>query len=223
MEALEGQTLTVLSRGSDPSLVSAKFECEVMSWDLFSELSAKTAQKIVATGYRPDFMVGLARGGWVLSRVLCDYLAVKDLVSLKVEHWGVTATPDGSAQIRYPFKLDLTGRRVLIVDDITDTGESMRVASEFVRTMNPETVRTATLRHIVGCKFVPDYYGDEIPWRWVIFPWNYYEDMCNLVTKAGLEEATAKETRKRFKAMFRVDISEADAKRVLEEARRRKD
>jgi len=202
--------------------VSAKFECEVMSWDLFSELSARTAEKIIASSYKPDFMVGLARGGWVLSRVLCDYLAVKDLVSLKVEHWGVTATPDGSAQIRYPFKLDLTGRRVLIVDDITDTGESMKVASDFVKTMNPQTVRTATLRHIVGSKFVPDYYGDEIPWRWVIFPWNYVEDMCNLVSKAGVEDATAKEISKRFRELFSVKVSEAEAKRILEEAKRRK-
>ena len=64
----------------------------------------------------------------MLSRVLCDYLGVKDLVSLKIEHWGVTATPDGKAQIKYPFDIDLTGKNVLVVDDITDTGESMIIA-----------------------------------------------------------------------------------------------
>jgi hypoxanthine phosphoribosyltransferase len=76
------------------------FLCEVMDWRLFAELSEKVAEKIVASGWQPDFMVGLARGGWVLSRVLCDYLGVKDIVSLKVEHWGVTATPDGRARIK---------------------------------------------------------------------------------------------------------------------------
>ncbi|MDP7207114.1 MAG: phosphoribosyltransferase, partial [Candidatus Bathyarchaeota archaeon] len=64
-----------------------------MDWYRFQLLAEKTARKVVDSGYKPDIIVGLARGGWVLSRVLCDYLGVKDLVSLKVEHWGVTATP----------------------------------------------------------------------------------------------------------------------------------
>ncbi len=54
-----------------------KFDCEVMDWELFHSLSEKVARKIIESGYRADFMVGLARGGWVLSRVLCDFLAIK--------------------------------------------------------------------------------------------------------------------------------------------------
>ena len=61
------------------------FECEVMDWGLFHSLAEEVACKVIDSGYRPDFIVGLARGGWVLSRVLCDFLAVKDLVSLKVD------------------------------------------------------------------------------------------------------------------------------------------
>ncbi len=62
--------------------MSDKFECEVMSWDGFKGLAEETARKILDSGYQPDFMVCLARGGWVLSRVLCDYLGVNDLVRL---------------------------------------------------------------------------------------------------------------------------------------------
>ncbi len=136
--------------------MSDKYECEMMSWDSFQRLAEETARQIVESGYEPDIIVGLARGGWVLSRVLCDYLGVKDLVSLKVEHWGVTATPDGKARIKYPFDVDLTDCTVLVVDDITDTGQSMTVATEYVETLNPGEVRTATLQHITGSKFTPD-------------------------------------------------------------------
>ncbi len=202
--------------------MSDKFECEVMSWDLFHDLSKKTADKIIASGFKPDFIVGLARGGWVLSRVLCDFLGVKDLVSLKVEHWGVTATPDGSAQIKYPFRISLRGRRVLVVDDITDTGESMRVATEYVKTMNPLQVKTATLRRIDGSKFTPDYFGDEIPWRWVIFPWNYVEDMCNIVPKASADGAPPDEVKRRLKENNGLELSSAEIERVLREVKRRK-
>jgi len=116
---------------------SDKFNCEVMDWELFYRLSKTVSKKIRDSNYTPDLIVGLARGGWVLARVLCDLLGVKDLVSLKVEHWGMTATPDGKAKLKYPFQIDLTGKRILVVDDITDTGESMMLAVEHVRTMNP--------------------------------------------------------------------------------------
>ena len=202
--------------------VSDKFDCEVMDWNLFSDLSKKTADKIIASEYRPNFIVGLARGGWVLSRVLCDFLGVKDLVSLKVEHWGVTATPDGSAQLKWPFRMNLRGKRVLIVDDITDTGESMRIATEYVKTMNPQVVKTATLRHIIGGKFMPDYYGDEITWRWVVFPWNYTEDMCNIVSKVAVDGTSAGELKRLLWENHKLDITELEIKRILEDIKRRK-
>jgi len=199
-----------------------KFDCEVMDWELFYSLSEKVARKIIKSGYRADFMVGLARGGWVLSRVLCDFLAIKDLVSLKVEHWGVTATPDGKAQLKYPFEIDLTGRSVIVVDDITDTGDSMKIATDYVRTKNPAEVRTAALRHIKGSKFTPDYYGDEISWRWVIFPWNYVEDMCNIVPKASEGTDDPAEVKRRLKVNHKIDVDEDEITRILEEVERRK-
>ena len=201
--------------------MSDKFECEVMSWDSFQSLAEETARKIAESGYEPDFMVGLARGGWVLSRVLCDFLGVKDLVSLKVEHWGVTATPDGKARIKYPFDVDLTGRRVLVVDDITDTGESMIVAMDYVKTLNPLEVRTASLQHITGSGFTPDHYGEEISWRWVIFPWNYVEDMCNIIQKMVERGVPASEIKERLRSDHKIEVDQGEINRIRAEIKRR--
>jgi len=197
------------------------FECEVMSWRLFDELSKKLAKKIINSGYQPDFLVGLARGGWVLSRVLCDHLGIKDLVSLKVEHWGVTATPDGSARIKYAFDVDLTGRKVLIVDDITDTGQSMQLAVDYVKQKNPEEIKTAALRHIEDSGFMPDYFAEEIKWRWVIFPWNYTEDMCNIIPKAATGAEDASEIKRNLKKRFGIELTEDQIKNIQAEIRRR--
>ena len=202
--------------------MSDTFECELMSWDLFDKLAKNVSKKINESGYKPDFMVGLARGGWVLSRVLCDYLGVKDLVSLKVEHWGVTATPDGKAQIKYPFTIDLSGRNVLVVDDITDTGESMIIAVEYVQSKNPQQIKTAALRHIKGGKFTPDFYGDIIPWRWVVFPWNFVEDMCNLISKASEDAKSVTEVKKRLKEWHNIDLSIEQIEEINVEIVRRK-
>ena len=204
------------------------FECEVMDWNLFYNLARQVAKKINGSGYKPDLIVGLARGGWVLARILCDLIGVKDLVSLKVEHWGVTATPDGKAKLKYPLKVDLKGKNVLIVDDITDTGESMLVAVEYVKSLNPSEVRTAALRHITSSKFTPDYFGEEMNWRWVIFPWNFTEDMCNIVPKvcARLSVSPAgdvdvAQVRKELKQFYTIDTTEETVAEILQELKRR--
>lgn len=201
------------------------FECEIMSWDYFYKLSKIVAEKIKASGYNPDLIVGLARGGWCLARVLCDFLGVKDLVSLKVEHWGITATPDGKAKLKYPFSMDLTGRKVLVVDDITDTGESMMISVNYVKSLNPREVRTATLRHIEGSKFKPDYYAEDISWRWVIFPWNFIEDLCNLIDQIRSEVKDPKdlaEFKRKLKENFKIDVDEETIEEILRELDRRK-
>lgn len=166
--------------------MAKKFKCEIRSWDNVHQLAGRVADQIKASGYKPDMIIGLARGGWVPSRALCDFLGVKDLVSLKVEHWGVTAAPDGKAVLKYPFEFDLKGRKVLIVDDITDTGESMVMAKKYVEELGPTEVRTATLMHITCSKFKADYVAEVFDhvtnWTWVIFPWNFTEDMCHLIS-----------------------------------------
>jgi hypoxanthine phosphoribosyltransferase len=198
-----------------------------MDWNLFYNLARKVAKKINSSGYKPDFIVGLARGGWVLARILCDLIGVKDLVSLKVEHWGVTATPDGKAKLKYPVKMDLTGKKVLIVDDITDTGESMRVAVEYIKSLNPSDHKTAALRHITSSKFKPDYLGEEISWRWVIFPWNFTEDMCNIIPKvcarlsASPDDVDVGQIRRELKQFYTIDTTEELVTEILKELKRR--
>ncbi|KON29815.1 hypothetical protein AC477_05510 [miscellaneous Crenarchaeota group-1 archaeon SG8-32-1] len=199
-----------------------------MDWNLFYELARQVANKINSSGYRPDMIVGLARGGWVLARVLCDLIGIKDLVSLKVEHWGVTATPDGKAKLKYPLNVDIKGKNVLVVDDITDTGESMRVTLEYLKSLKPSEIKTAALRHINTSKFLPDYFGEEISWRWVIFPWNFTEDMCNIIPKVckrlsinpkdEVDVATIKNELKQF---YTIGISEETLEEILQELKRR--
>ena len=205
------------------------FECEVMDWDLFYQLARKVASKINDSDFKPDIIVGLARGGWVLARVLCDLIGVKDLVSLKVEHWGVTATPDGKAKLKYPLNIDLSGKNVLVVDDITDTGESMRVTLEYIKSLNPLQIKTAALRHINTSKFLPDYFGEEITWRWVIFPWNFTEDMCNIVPKVCKrlslnphKDIDTTKIKNELKQFYTLDTSEETIDEILKELKRRK-
>ncbi len=157
--------------------------CYVLDFDDIYNYAFQTATKIKKSGYRPDVIIGIARGGWVHARIQCDLLGLKELYSVKVDHWGVTATKDGKAKLTSPLTADVEGKQILVVDDITDTGQSLTVAIKHIDEFGPSNVKSATLMHIAGSEFVPDFYGVEVSWAWEIWPWNFYEDLSSLITK----------------------------------------
>jgi hypoxanthine phosphoribosyltransferase len=154
-----------------------KINCVVKTWQELHDYAKQTADKIKKSDFHPDVIIGLARGGLVPARLFCDFLHVKNCFTIKVDHWGLTATKDGKARLTHKLDMDLTGKRVLIVDDITDTGQSMELAKKHVEELNPAEIKTATLVHLDNSKYIPDFYGHERPWAWIVFPWNHREDM----------------------------------------------
>ena len=205
--------------------MSEEPKCEMRSWDNVYEKSRELSEKIKEEGYNPDLIIGLARGGWVPARNLCDFLGIKDLISLKLEHWGVTASPDGEAKIKYPIDIDLSGRDVLIVDDCSDTGESIKAAKKFIEGLNPRTVKTATMQifETTPDDGIPDFWVEKIPWVWVIYPWNVTEDLINLAKKLleKGEEMEAEKIQGGFKREFNLSVHRETVEFTLKELKRR--
>ncbi len=160
------------------------FRCEILSWNSVARDTGTLSALIKNAGFDPSIIVAIGRGGLVPARILCDYLNIRDLTTIKVEHWGITATPDRKAVIKFPLCADIKGKRVLLVDDTTDTGDTLRLSMEYLKTFDPEDLKTAVLIHKTASDFVPDFYVKKIvKWRWVIFPWHIREDMVSLVKK----------------------------------------
>jgi hypoxanthine phosphoribosyltransferase len=187
-----------------------KFRCQLVSWRDIERWSMDIVKKVKKSGYDPEIVIGLARGGLVPARLIADYLNIKDLYAVKTEHWGLTATPDGKARLAQGLQVSIEDKRVLVVDDITDTGQSLKIALDHIKGHNPSQIRSATLLHITHSKYVPDYYSEEVPednWTWFIFPWNVYEDMRNLIPKTLYKPKTAKDIKHSLKDQFQIDVS----------------
>lgn len=167
-----------------------KFKCVITNWDYIYGLCRNISKDIKKSGYKPDVIVALARGGWFAGRVLCDFLNLNDLTSLKIEHYTGTANASIGPKLRYPFDGDMVkGKNVLIVDDISDTGKSMMFAREYVMKLGPKEVKTATLQHLTCSETRADYVGEVLDeWAWVVFPWNFMEDMCDLTCQVMSKE-----------------------------------
>jgi|YelNatPaOPRAMG01_1025707.scaffolds.fasta_scaffold00579_27 hypoxanthine phosphoribosyltransferase len=162
-----------------------QFQARLVTWNEIVDWCLKLRSHIVGN-YHPDAIIGLSRGGLVPARLLSDYLWIKDLFSVKTEHWGITASKDGEAKITADPSLPIRGKNVLIVDDITDTGSSMKLAVDTIKKFGPASLRTSTMLHIEHSTYTPDYFAAAVSakeWTWFIFPWNVYEDVLNLTGK----------------------------------------
>lgn len=196
--------------------------CVLLDWEDIYSLTKSVSEDVKDSGWQPDVIIGIARGAWVPSRIFCDMLGVTELLSIKVSHWGVTATPDQNARVKYSVNEDLSGKDVLIVDDISDTGETFKVAVKDVEDQNPDEVRTATLQNIKGSDFKPNYYSEEIDWAWIVYPWNFVEDMINLTSEVLEEEPkTTNDILNDFDEYFDIKVSKDRLVYSLEEGIRR--
>jgi uncharacterized protein len=191
--------------------------CRAVTWADVDGWADAIEWKVRSADRVPQTIVGLTRGGWVPSRLLADRLGVRRIVSLRAQHWGITATPTGAATLTEGLSGDVKGERVLVVDDITDTGDSLRLAVDLVTESKAAQVESAAFLHIEHSKFVPSYFAEKIPrdqWVWIVFPWNYWEDLATLARKAADLTPGLDAVRVTLRERSGLDVPVADLERV---------
>ncbi|MFB6096830.1 MAG: phosphoribosyltransferase [Haloferacaceae archaeon] len=193
-----------------------EFNCTITNWEYIYGLCRAVSDQVKASEFEPDVVVALARGGWFAGRCTCDFLGLDDLTSLKMEHYVGTAQKSGEPEVRYPMpEGSVQGKDVLVIDDIADTGGSIRRAEEYVLERDAGQVRTATLQLLGTSEFQPDYVGERLEeWAWIVYPWNFIEDMVDLISgvmaKADEETFSREDVRHYLSAYHDVDRIEME-------------
>ena len=104
--------------------MDTKVQCELVSWQQFYNLTRRVVYLIHDSGFRPDIIIAIGRGGYMPARVIADFLQIMNLTSFKIEHYiGAQKTP--KAVIRYPLNNKLDNGSVLLVDDVLTTGSTL--------------------------------------------------------------------------------------------------
>lgn len=145
---------------------------EILTWDLFGTAARQLAQAVADDGYRPDVIVSIARGGLFVAGALGYALDVKNLHVVNVEFYeGVGKTLDMPVMLPpVPNAVDFSAKKVLIADDVADTGRTLELVRDFCRD-HVADVRCAVVyekpQSLVKCEYV---------WRrtdrWINFPWS---------------------------------------------------
>ena len=147
-------------------------ELEVLTWPLYGEACKTLADQVASDGYRPDLILSIARGGLLIAGSLAYALGVKNLHVMNVEYY----TGQGE-RLEFPVILpppltlvNLQEAKVLIADDVADTGATLEMVRDYVSPQVGE-VRSAVLYQktisTMKCEYV---------WRhtdlWIDFPWS---------------------------------------------------
>ena len=132
---------------------------EVLDWSGYG-VGARALAKLVADdGYRPDIILAIARGGLFVAGSLGYALSVKNLYVMNVEYYtGVDERLDVPVMLPpYVAVVDLRDTKVLMVDDVADSGHTLALVRNHCVTEVAE-VRTAVLyensRSVVDCEYV---------------------------------------------------------------------
>ena len=193
-----------------------EFNCTITNWEYIYGLCRGVSNQVKAADFEPDVVVALARGGWFAGRCICDFLGLDDLTSLKMEHYVGTGVKSDEPQIRYPMPEEsVNDKNVLVIDDIADTGGSLRRAHEYVTERGAADVRTGTLQLLQTSEFDPEFVGERLEeWTWVVYPWNFIEDMIDLTAgvmeKADQESFTRADVRHYLAAYHGIDRIEME-------------
>jgi hypoxanthine phosphoribosyltransferase len=140
-----------------------------LGWSDVHLLTSKLAKKVESA----DVIVGILRGGMIPALLLSDLLGIKDVVAVRLGSY------KGTQKLRKPYVteppcIDLRGKRILVVDDVCDTGETLEVVTKLLRLLGASGNTIAVLVKKSSCKVKVDLWGMEDD-RWILFPWEANE------------------------------------------------
>ncbi|GAB3276702.1 phosphoribosyltransferase [Microbacterium sp. MEC084] len=145
---------------------------ERLTWDGFGEATRDLARRILDDGFEPEVVVAIARGGLLPAGAIAYGLGAKNCGALNVEFYTGIGTVLDAPEV-LPPELDmayLDGRRVLLVDDVADSGRTLALAVDLLKSQGAD-VRSVTIYTKPSTIITPDY-----AWKatdlWIDFPWS---------------------------------------------------
>ena len=191
----------------------SELEFEIPTWEKIYELLLNLASKIRKANFKPDVIVGISRGGWPPARIMSDLLENPELANVKAEFYLGVAKTKSEPVITQPVSVPVHGKKILIVDDVADTGKSLRLVRLHLKEQGATDVKIATIYYKPWSVVTPDWYERKTG-HWVIFPWERKETVRNVVKRFKSEGKTVEEAKE---TLIRHGLDRKLVERFLEE------
>jgi uncharacterized protein len=187
--------------------VAANTQYEVATWNQIYDMLLDLANKIQGDGYKPDVIIGIARGGLVPARILSDVLETPELAIIQIEYYVSIAQTRQEPILKRSLHTQITDKKALLVDDVSDTGKSLQLAKNHLQQQGAKEIKTATLYAKPQTITKPDYCEKQTS-HWIVFPWDAKETVRKIIQKQEGKRATSKEIAKLVKAGLPKQLAE---------------
>ncbi|MFN4133944.1 MAG: phosphoribosyltransferase [Candidatus Hadarchaeales archaeon] len=137
-----------------------------LNWEEVKKMVVSLAKKI-KNDFDPDVIVGVVRGGLIPGVWISHLLGDKQFRTIHVKYYL------GSKRAEKPVLIEDIGKiegKVLVIDDVVDTGSSLSFVVSRLKKKGAKEVRTAALAYKPHSFTKPDYFIFETD-RWIVFPW----------------------------------------------------
>lgn len=197
--------------------MAAALKFEAPSWSRIYDMLLDLAGRIRKDGFRPDIIVGISRGGWPPARVLSDLLSNPNVANVRAEFYLGIAETGSEPTLTQPVSVKTRGKKILIVDEVADTGKSLRMVREHIVQEGAKEARTVTVYYKPWSIVRPDYFAKETS-DWIVFPWEIKETLRKIIAKCEeLGKPVEEETAKLVKAGIKSRLIRRFLKEISEE------
>ena len=166
------------------------------SWEKLGNLAERLVFKILGRGLKFDRIVALATGGLAMSRFLKDSLGVEKLSVMQVEFYTGIGETRELPVITQSVPVSVKGERILVFDDINDTGKTLKTAVSYLKLRGAKRIYTSVIFQKPHTSFPSDFYAEETT-SWVIFP-DEARETIELLKKRWCKRLPLEEIRKRL-------------------------
>lgn len=139
------------------------------TWDQLGHLCFKLSKQINHQGKSYDRIVVIAKGGLTWSRTLADYLGISDIETIRVKLYRGIGKAFKKPQIIQELKTDITGEKILLFDDVADSGQTLEFVEKLLLKQGAKSVDTSALFYKSTSKVTPDFFDHQTD-AWIVFP-----------------------------------------------------
>jgi hypoxanthine phosphoribosyltransferase len=194
-------------------VLPSEVKFEAPSWNQIYDMLLDLADRIRKDGFKPDIIVGVSRGGWLPARVLSDLLSNPNLANVRAEFYLGVAETKCEPSLTQPISVAVAGKTVLIVDEVVDTGKSLKLVKEHIIEEGAVEARTATVYCKPWSNGKPDYYSKKTE-NWIVFPWEVKETIRNVAVEC---RESGKPVEAEVEKLRKAGVSDHLVKRFLKE------
>jgi len=172
---------------------------EIPTWNQIYKMLLNQSEKIQKNHYQPNTIIGIAKGGTIPTRILSDLLKNPPTTTITITSYTTIAQTNTQPTLKQPLNTPINNQNILLVDDISDTGQTLKIAKQHLTEKGAKTIKTATLYTKTTTQTQPDY-TEKTTNNWIIFPWEIKETLQTILQKQKNPQDTNNELTKLIKA-----------------------